>query len=226
MAVYAPPRPKIEYPSSDGQPMAESDFQRKPLIYSIEALSTFFENRHDVYVSGDMFVYYEQGVPESVVAPDVFVVFGVPKHDRNSYRVWEEGKAPDFVLEITSESTRSRDLGAKRGIYAFMGVREYFQYDPTGDYLEPSLQGSRLVGGNYIPAQGARLPDDAFSIHSDVLGLDLRLEGDRLRFYNLATGERLLTHAEAEHARREAEAETERLRAELARLRSGKESKE
>ncbi|MBI3363153.1 MAG: Uma2 family endonuclease [Chloroflexi bacterium] len=213
--------------------MAESDFQRKPLMYVIGSLDHFFRDRPDVYVSGDMFVYYERGVPESVVAPDVFVAIGVAKHDRGSYRLWEEGKAPDFVMEITSESTRLKDQGMKRGIYALLNVREYFQFDPTGDYLKPPLLGLRLVDGNYMPIHGIRLPDGILSLRSEVLGLDLRLEGDRLRLYNPATGEKLLAHAEAEQARREAEAkagkeaaarreaeaEVERLRAELARLR-------
>jgi len=65
----------------------------------------------------------------------------VNNHDRRSYKTWlEEDKTPDFVLEITSKTTRSKDQGAKKGIYAFWGVREYFQYDPTGDYLNPQLR--------------------------------------------------------------------------------------
>ncbi|MBI3760775.1 MAG: Uma2 family endonuclease, partial [Chloroflexi bacterium] len=59
MAVnYAPPQTRIEYPDSDGEPMAESDFQRELLIYAVKALDIFFADRPDVYVSGNMFVYY------------------------------------------------------------------------------------------------------------------------------------------------------------------------
>jgi len=86
-----------------------------------------------------------------VVAPDVFVVFGVSNHKWRSYKLWEEGKAPSFILEITSESTRAVDQGRKRGLYAFLGVQEYFQYDPTSDYLIPPLQGLRLRGEIYEP---------------------------------------------------------------------------
>src|SRR5437588_10029480 len=94
------PASTIEYPSADGLPMAESDFQRKPLTYAVEALGIYFQQRADVYVSGNMFIYYEEGNPEAVVAPDVFVVFGTAKRERSSYFLWQEPKGPDFILEI------------------------------------------------------------------------------------------------------------------------------
>jgi Uma2 family endonuclease len=148
---YIPITP-IEYPDEDGKPMAEGDIQCSYLTYGRSALKLFFQSRSDVYVAGNLFIYYEQGNPEGVVAPDVFVVFGVENRQRRSYKTWEENnKNPDFVLEITSFATRSKDQGAKKGIYAFLGVDEYFQYDPTGDYLTPQLQGLRLVEGNYLP---------------------------------------------------------------------------
>jgi Uma2 family endonuclease len=197
--------PSIDYPSADGLPMAESDFQRHPLIYAVDVLGIYFEERTDVYVSGNLFIYYEEGNPEAVVAPDVFVVLGAPKRDRSSYKLWQEPKAPDFVLEITSRRTRSVDQGSKRGIYAFLRVQEYWQYDPTGDYLEPALQGFRLIDQNYHPLSPTYLPQETFSLHSDVLGLDLRLEHGRLSFYDPAAGRKLLSHQETEQARREAE---------------------
>src|SRR5713101_1307071 len=147
---YPPTRP-IEYPSSDGLPMAESDFQRKPLTYGVEALDIYFQDRPDVYVSGNLFIYYEEGNPQASIAPDVFVVLGAPKHDRSSYLLWNEPKAPDFVLEITSRRTRREDQETKPTTYARLGVQEYWQYDPTGDYLAPALQGFRLVVGHYEP---------------------------------------------------------------------------
>jgi Uma2 family endonuclease len=204
--VLSHPLATVEYPSSDGLPMAESDFQRKPLTYAIEALDIYFQDRPEVYVSGNMFIYYEEGNPEAVVAPDVFVVIGTAKRERSSYFLWREPKGPDFVLEITSRRTRSQDQGPKRGTYAFLGVREYFQYDPTRDYLVPPLQGRRLVAEHYEPLPTLTLPDGALILHSDVLGLDLRLEGNALHFYDPTTGQLLLTHREAEQARQEAEA--------------------
>lgn len=205
ISVSQPPIRHIEYPSSDGLPMAESDFQRKPLIYAVEALDLYFQERADVYVSGNLFIYYEEGNPEAVVAPDVFVVFGATKRDRATYMLWNEPKAPDFVLEITSRSTRSRDQGAKRGIYAFLGVREYVQYDPTQDYLTPPLKGFQLVGDNYEALPLTSLPDGTLVLPSAVLGLDLQLDHGALRFVDLASGQRLLTYREAKLARRAAE---------------------
>lgn len=215
---YIPVTP-IEYPEEDGEPMAEGDLQRKCLVYATTVLEIYFQSRPDVYVAGNLFIYYEKGDPESVVAPDVFVVFGVEKHDRGSYKTWEEqDKTPDFVLEITSRSTRSKDQGAKKGIYAFLGVSEYFQYDPTGDYLTPQLQGLRLVDGNYFPVATNILSDNTLSVSSEVLGLELRLEAGKFRFYNPATSEILLTHEEEVTARQEAEEKAQKLAAKLREL--------
>lgn len=199
------PADVIDYPDSDGQPMAESDFQREPLIYAVESLRIYFRDRPNVYVSGNVFVYYEQGNPKAVVAPDVFVVIGAPSHDRASYKLWQEPKAPDFVLEITSKSTYSEDQGAKRGVYALLGVKEYWQYDPTGDYLEPRLQGLQLIERNYWPLPVQERSGSDLQMHSAVLGLDLRLDEGQLRFHDPATGEPLRSHAESELARRAAE---------------------
>lgn len=205
MSSVIHPASEIYYPDSDGQPMAESDFQREPLIYAVESLRVFFRQCTDVYVSGNMFIYYEEGNPKAVVAPDVFVVIGAPNRDRFSYKLWQEPKAPDFVLEITSKSTRLEDRGPKRGIYALLGVSEYWQYDPTGDYLQPPLQAYRLADDNYWPMPAETLPDGGVAMHSAVLGLDLRLENGVLRFYDPLTGQKLHSHEEAEQARQQAE---------------------
>ncbi|MCL1462948.1 Uma2 family endonuclease [Argonema galeatum] len=211
---------QIEYPDEDGKPMAESDQARNYLTYAVEVLRIYFQNRTDVYVSGNLFIYYEEGNPSSVISPDAFVVFGVEKRERRSYKTWEEeDKNPDFVLEITSKSTRSQDQGAKKGIYAFLGVGEYFQYDPTGDYLNPRLQGLHLVEGNYLPCSATVLPDGTTSISSEVLGLELRLlPSGEWRFYDPVAGKTLLTHQEEVAARQAAEARIAELEARLRAL--------
>jgi len=79
----------------------------------------------------------------AVVAPDVFVVRSAAKRARPSYRLWQESKGSDLVLEITSKHTRRDDQETKPRIYAALRVQGYFQYDPTGDYLQPPLQGFR-----------------------------------------------------------------------------------
>ena len=207
---------EIIYPDGDGQPMTESDPTRDYLIYGVEALGVYFQDRPDVYVSGNLFVYYKRGVPDAVVSPDVFVIFGVEKKKRRSFKAWEEGgKLPSFVMEITSKTTQENDEVEKREKYNRMGVSEYFQYDPTGDYLQPALKGAQLVEGTYQPIPAQLLPDGSVSIHSEVLGLDLRLLNGELRFYNPITGKKLLTPLETEWARQEAE--LARQEAELAR---------
>lgn len=196
----------VTYPDSDGLPMAESDATRDYLIYGVEALDSYFQEDANVYVSGNLFIYYEQGKPKSVVAPDVFVVFGVEKKKRPSYKTWEEnGKVPDFILEITSKSTASEDRGTKRGLYAYLGVKEYFQYDPTADYLKPSLQGFRLIDGNYLPILG-QSKGDLLSIYAETLGLELWLEANgEMRFYSPNSEAKLLSPREMEQAKHQAE---------------------
>ena len=196
---------EIDYPTTDGRPMAETDIHRKIMLEVIEILEGFFANAADVYVSGNLFLYYREGEPRAVVAPDVFVVFGAEKRDRPSYKLWEESKAPDFVLEITSKSTQSEDQESKPQTYAQLGVREYVQYDPTGDYLKPPLQGLRLVAGTYEPLPVTERPEGRLVLYSAVLELELHVEDGQLHFYAAETGQKLLTHREAEQARLQAE---------------------
>jgi Uma2 family endonuclease len=211
---------EIYYPETDGEPMAETDFQRNPLIYAVKALDIHFAQHPDVYVSGNLLIYYIEGNPYKSIAPDVFVVFGIPKYERPIYQTWVEGKGPDVVIEITSKTTRKRDEEEKPPIYRAMGVQEYFQYDPQGEYLTPALQGRRLdAAGNYtpIPAKHQNGRGSVLVLPSQVLDLELHLEEKRLRLYNPATSSYLLSHEEAEQARMlaetqvKAEAEARRL---------------
>jgi len=92
MAVIAPvPKTTIHYPESDGKPMAETDVHIEQLINLRFALKTYFRADPLVYVAGNLLLYYIEGDPRERVAPDLFVVKGVPKHDRRTFRVWEEG---------------------------------------------------------------------------------------------------------------------------------------
>jgi Uma2 family endonuclease len=226
----------IHYPERDGKPMAETDVHIDVLIYLREALRDYFRNEPQMYVAGNMLFYYEEGNPAACVAPDVFVVQGVAKGERRTFKLWEEGQPPAVVFEITSRGSRLEDLGTKRALYAMLGVQEYFLYDPLGEYLRPPLQGYRLQQGEYE----RMLPGDQGQLVSQTLSLELRQQDGQLLVVNPATGERLLTPAEAHTARRTeaearqaeaaarqaaearaalAEAELERLQKELARLR-------
>ncbi|MDE0054296.1 MAG: Uma2 family endonuclease [Gammaproteobacteria bacterium] len=190
------------YPSSDGLPLAENDWQLEAILDAVGVLKIRYGSRPDVYVSGDLLIYYEEGNPRKSVAPDVFVVFGATNHRRNVYKLWEEPKAPDFVLEVASENTWKEDLGRKRALYAELGVREYWLFDPKDEYFDPPLQGLVLREGAYR-ALPALVDGGARTIRSDVLGLDLRADRGMLRFRDPATGECLRSHAEEWAARSE-----------------------
>lgn len=193
---------EIEYPSSDGEPMAESDITRDYMTYGVEALKLHFHKRWDVYVSANSFVYYEEGNKSAVVAPDIYVVFGVKKHQRDNYKIWKEaGIAPQFVLEITSETTQDIDQETKPETYRSLGVKEYFQYDPSGNYLNPILQGVRLVNNRYEQIPINKIVFDTLWLHSEVLGLELHIISGELRLRNPQTGEFLKTYQQSEEAR-------------------------
>ena len=196
------PPAAVDYPTSDGKRLAENDAQARAILYAFGALRVYFEARSDVYVSADLLIYYEEGNPRVSVAPDVFVVFGVEDRMRRNYKVWEEGKGPDFVLEVASPGTWREDVGPKRSTYARLGVREYFLYDPTGEHLTPRLQGHRLEAGVYERLSAVESIDRTLAMRSEVLGLELRAKvGGEMRFHDPATGEDLLSHGE-EHAAR------------------------
>ncbi len=204
--------------------MGESDLHRDIMVAVIEALKDFYREQSDVYISGNLFFYYEKGKPSSVFAPDAFVVFGVPKKQRRTYKLWlENNKPPDIVFEITSKSTWLEDEGTKMAVCRHLGVQEYILFDPLNEYLSPQLQGYRLEAGEYV-----RLPATSEGeIYSTVMNLKLRPDGFYLRLIDGRTNEPLLTPFEAQEAhraevraRQKAEAEVERLRAELEKLRN------
>ena len=211
----------VEYPSSDGKPIAENDAQGNAIMYAIGSLRSWFANRPDVYVSGDLLIYYEEGNPKASVAPDTFVVFGAGMYFRQTYKLWEEPKAPDFVLEVASANTWREDEGPKHELYERLGVREYWQYDPTGEHLGVRLKGHRLVRGVYEPQPVVQSVDGALVLRSEVLGLDLRVRDGEPYFQDPTTGRRLLSHREADAARQAAEARVAELEARLAGRRRG-----
>jgi Uma2 family endonuclease len=208
------------YPESDGQPMAETSFHWNVMVDTAQALRTWYEDAPDVWVGSNLLLYFKERTPG--VAPDVMVVRGVAKQDRRTFRLWEEGHAPFFVLEATSESTKGKDQNKNKIIYASIGVEEYFLYDPLGEYLKPRLQGFRLTARGYqsIP----RALDG--SLVSATTGLLLRPEGARLRLVDAATNAPLLWDEEIKAARKAAEerAEIETVARQAAEDRADRES--
>jgi Uma2 family endonuclease len=222
------PRPRsrvpreVDYPTGDGKPMAETDVHRELMVDLIQTLQERHAADPDVYVSGNILLFYEEGNRRRHVSPDVLFVRGIEKKQRENYLAWLEGKYPDLVIELTSRTTRSEDVKKKFALYRdVLRVPEYIMFDPLGDYLFPPMQGFRLVGGRYdvIGWVDGRLP-------SEVLGLHLERDGSALRLHDPATGRRLPTlkemasEAEAERLRADqAEAENAQLRRELEALR-------
>lgn len=222
----------IFYPTRDGRPIGETPIHRDNLFKLVDVLKQRFADDPNVYVSGNMMMYYVEGDPRKQLSPDVFVTFGIPKDTpRDIYCIWREGgRAPDLVIELTSKSTRKEDQVKKFSLYQdVLKVREYFLFDPRGDYLKPRLKGFRLQEEVYAPIAeaGGRLP-------SDALGLHFEADGQELQLYDPAVGEWLPTEAEAERQQRieeqqrrieeqqrriQAEREVERLQREIEALR-------
>ena len=235
----------LQYPESDGEPMAETGRHVRNLLDMIGAIDLLFRDVPDVHVGGNMFLYYEEGNPRKVISPDVFMVRGVGKKELRTYKTWEQQPHLDLVIEFASPSTFTRDFAEKKQIYEqILRVQEYYIYDPYHE-IQPSFVGFRLVDGTYeeIEFVEGRLP-------SEVLGLELGERDGVLRLYDpvkekwfgpplehLDEAETRASEAENKRseaetraseaesriteearARRDAEAENERLRAALERL--------
>ncbi len=189
------------YPESDGMPMAETDVHRIVMNYIIEALDLRYEKEPRVYVSGNLFLYWEKGNPRKSVSPDVLVVKGVEKGRRRVYKTWEEkGRTPCVVIEVSSDDTKREDLGRKFLLYRdVLKVKEYYIYDPLLDYVPGRMRAWELRGGKYVPRliAGGR-------VASRELGLELVDKEGVLRLVDPTTGKELPGLREAHAAMQEA----------------------
>ena len=194
------PVPKeIYYPSSDGKLLADNTWQSRTMIAKYDMLYAHYMDDPSTYVAISLLLYYTEGEPADVVAPDLFVARGVPNRHRDWYKVWEEGKVPDFVLEVSSEATAEDNLGRNMETYARIGISEYCVYDPMGGLHFPRLQLFRLSEGEdrvYEQVQRSEGSDGSLAVPSESLGLELRLEDDRLHLWDPAAREYLLEYAE------------------------------
>ncbi|HBQ98664.1 MULTISPECIES: Uma2 family endonuclease [unclassified Roseofilum] len=207
------PSTSILYPSADGEPMAETYDRLDAILTTLEVLKNHLAGQQ-VTVLADQFLYYSQGFPRLRTAPDIMVIFDGEPGGRDNYKIWEEGEVPKVIFEMTSESTKDRDLSFKKDLYEQLEVEEYWLFDPKGEWIEGQLQGYRLVTGTY------QLITDSLS---QALNLRLLPEGKLIGFYRQDTGEKLLISSELRaalkaesQARQEAieQAEQERQRAE------------
>ena len=203
----------IHYPTGDGQPVAETFAHLYAILMTIEVLRLYLQGQQAT-VLGNQYLYYEQGNANKRVAPDVFVIFGVEPGGRDNYKIWEEGSVPSVTFEMTSPSTKKEDDGPKKQLYAQIGIQEYWQFDPKGEWIKEQLRGYRLENGQYQPIA------DNIS-----LVLQLRLEVDNslinsptalIAFHRLDTKEKLLWPVEMQTRMIIAEQEALDLAAQLA----------
>ena len=201
---------EIFYPESDGQPMAETDLHAETMNRILDKLRYRYVGQQ-VYISGNVFLYYIEGDPRKCLTPDIFVVLGLKPGHRDTYLLWLEGKPPTVVFEVTSKTTRSVDESLKPDIYRRIGVAEYFMFDPTADYLIPPLRGYRLTPEGYVRIE----PNLKGQMECAQLGLLLEIDGPDLLLRDCLTGLPLETRSEAAE-RRERE---ERIAKQAAQLR-------
>jgi Uma2 family endonuclease len=210
------------YPTGDGKPVAETYVHLYALLITLEVLRQYLTGQQAT-VLGNQFLYYSQGFPKLRVAPDVMVIFGVEPGGRDNYKIWEEGQVPTVIFELTSQSTKDQDESVKKFLYAQIGVREYWQFDPKGEWIEGQLRGYQLH--EFVDLEGE--PRAAYEAITDnishALKLKLVAEGTLISFYRLDTGEKLLIPDELaaslaqetqNRQQAEARAEEERQRAE------------
>ena len=208
---------EIFYPESDGKPMAETDIHRDLLMELVEGLKLFFKTAEEVYVTGNIMFYYTEGLPEDCISPDVMVVFGVPKGERRSYFLWQEKQPPAIVIELASTSSWKSDRIEKPVLYAMLGVREYFVFNPLYPSRSAALLGFRLNKSGYYDS----LELGENRLFSEQLGLELVDTGETLRLFNPESKKFLPTifeNAEKAEKADELELENAQLKARLAEL--------
>ena len=175
-------KPEIFYPSSDGEPVAETYTHLYALLTTLEVLRQYFQGQQAT-VLANQFLYYAQGFPKLRIAPDVMVIFDVEPGGRDNYKIWEEGKVPSVVFEITSKGTQNQDIEYKKTLYEQLEVQEYWLFDPKGEWIQEKLRGYRLRGESYELITDSR---------SEPLQLRLAIEDELIGFYREDTGDKLL----------------------------------
>ena len=173
---------QIFYPSSDGEPVAETYIHLYAILTTLEVLRQYLQGQQAT-VLANQFLYYSQGFPKLRIAPDVMVIFDVEPGGRDNYKIWEEGQVPSVVFEMTSKGTQKQDIDYKKTLYEQLEVQEYWLFDPRGEWVEEKLRGYRLRGESYELITDNR---------SEPLKLSLTIEDELIGFYREDTGEKLL----------------------------------
>ncbi len=204
---------EIFYPSSDGEPLAETSVHVDAIINAVVVLRQYLAQQQAI-VLADQFLYYAQGFPKLRVAPDIMVIWDVPPGPRDNYKTWQEGSVPAVIFEITSEGTRSQDQNHKKTLYEQLEVKEYWLFDPKGEWIPEQLRGYRLQGEQYEP-----ITDGC----SEPLKLRLQIEDTLIGFYREDTGEKLLAPDELVAALRQQTQARQNLEQQLEQAQQAKE---
>lgn len=190
-ALYRPV-PPVEldddgYPYSDSLPV-ESRKHERARAHLVDVVQARFAGRSDVFAASELGFYFERGNRKALVVPDAFVVFGVDANPDLSYKLWEHRRVPDFVMEVLSRHTWRKDVHDKPALYADLGVREYWLFNPYGTRRDGGavLEGRRLAGGGWVPVAPCATGD---GFVSGVLDLDILVAGGELRLRDRETGE-------------------------------------
>ncbi|NEP04615.1 MAG: Uma2 family endonuclease [Okeania sp. SIO2G4] len=207
---------EIFYPTEDGEPLAETYDHLYAILTSLEVIKQYLKGQQATVLS-DQFLFYSQKFPSLRVAPNVMVIFDVKLGGRDNYKIWQEGQTPVVIFEMTYPGTKGVDQDFKKGLYEQLGVKEYWLFDPRGEWIKDKLQGYRLRGKNYELITDGR---------SEPLKLRLEVEDKLIGFYREDTGEKLLIPDELREAlnqeivaRQEAEKRAEELESLLSRYR-------
>ena len=191
---------------------------------SVAYLIDHFGNPDTTVIGGELYLQPELHTPQSERrVPDLYIAFSVNAaayYARNAYVITEQGKPPDFVLEIASPTTAEQDVGPKRDDYESWGVTEYWRFDHTGQHHGERLAGDRLVDGQYRPIDIAQVSNEDWQGYSAALDLYLVWRGGQLLWIDPATSTPITTLADERAARQRAEARVLELEAELQRLRA------
>jgi Uma2 family endonuclease len=219
-ALAAKPPKAIEYPESDGKPIAENTLQFRWIVTIEGGIDAMLADQADVFVAGDLLWYPVEGKNYISIAPDIMVAFGRPKGDRRSYLQWLEGGiAPQIAWEILSPSDRVNELNSKFQFYEHYGVEEYYIYDPDrGELFGWLRRDDRL---EEIPQmQGWISP--RLKVRFELVEGELRLygpDGRRFATYLELVEQRKQAESERDQALRNAQRQAqanEQLRAQLA----------
>ncbi|MFN6140810.1 MAG: Uma2 family endonuclease [Pseudanabaena sp.] len=197
---HNPHEPEIIYPTSDGEPLAETQEHSWAILMTLTLLSQYLTGKQAV-VFANQFFYYIEKKPTARVAPDVMVIFDIPVKMYGNYKLWEDQQTPAIIFEMTSKGTKETDLNFKKTLYEQLGIQEYWLFDPYGEWIPEQLRGYRLNDeGLYKP-----IKDNC----SEVLQLRLQPDGYLLSFYRLDNNQKLLTPDELLLASQEARQQVE-----------------